>query len=470
MDKVKPQQTFHFLIPDCAGDHLLVCKDPDSYALPSIANPDELVKYNRRLHWTYHTNDLAKRLLSRHSLRIHIRVLVRSHEKPSDERIHIFLAADLMSQPKELPEDIQWISREQALKATWAAIPADVDMSQILAALFAEVVDGVVPINRAVWRRVGWFHEITSWAFSVLRENSFEPLAEEIEQLRNTSSTAVLRLRIKEPPVGPDCHYPPSFVFVKCSVPASLEAKKTSIVSSLFPDIVPRVFAVHPEMNAMVQLEAFDDMESPLDIAKCLWRFQRGSLDVMERLREAGVPDRSPTWASSAIDEILSHPVLQPKSDKLIELQSCVGEIKEICETLSGTKIPLTLVHGDYVQENLGAFEWVYDRSEVAVFDWYTCCIGHPLYDAVRGSLGFAFGIRDEEAKWYMTKWEEFESHENIELSRRLLEPLVILQNVFDLLTKYDSMEEMDQREWRDLIRKQAEAMLSALKEMKAST
>lgn len=41
-------------------------------------------------------------------------------------------------------------------------------MNTALGELFAETIDGTVPVMRPFWRRVGWWEEVCNWTLSVL--------------------------------------------------------------------------------------------------------------------------------------------------------------------------------------------------------------------------------------------------------------------------------------------------------------
>lgn len=125
----------------------------------------------------------------------------------------------------------------------------------------------------------------------------------------------------------------------------------------------------------------------------------------MDKLKAEGIPNRRPDWLASAIDGILNHLIFRLKSDKIVELETRVEEIKQVCKPLEGFKLSHTLLHGDYAEDNLGVFIRLKNRRDVAVFDWNTCYIGNPLYDLVRSSSPFTFGIFDKDViSWYSAK------------------------------------------------------------------
>lgn len=98
-------------------------------------------------------------------------------------------------------------------------------------------------------------------------------------------------------------------------------------------------------------------------------------------LKQLAYTAGQPKVATTCIESIPDHPTLHPKSPKLVEVESRIGEVIEICETILKFKIPQTLVHGDFIRLNVGSFVGLNEEEVPAIFDWNNCFIGHPFFD-----------------------------------------------------------------------------------------
>lgn len=469
---------FHLLIPSRDGTGLLVCKTPRECRLPSVLgrrgrNDPEVSS------WTRQSDILAAAIFSLFSIRAYPRRCAWYQPDVQADSYHFVVVLELDSVPAllQLPSGLEWVSKSEALKAKWADVHPSLDMATIVTELFAETVDRVVPDRRPPWRSVGWFEEVCPWILSVVKSHNFVPAEDHIEPVRNTTSAVVLRCAVHYPEKHPLISWakPPEDlsedllpfqgVYVKVSLPVVHEAEKTAAVASLVPDVVPKVLSISSKFNAMVQLCAVETDLTDSETLDALWNFQERSLHVIDELKASGLPDRGPAWLASSIEVILDHPALHPRSRDWFELQGRIGEIMEICETLLSFRIPQTLVHGDFLKVNMGVMPG--PKRVVNIFDWNTCCIGHPLYDLTRVTTRiWNYGVEDDDAiDSYLKRWEAFETRKNIRTAVAIFPPLIHCQNLQDLLELYDNMESLDQKHWLESIKGQIRVILRTLDE-----
>lgn len=73
--------------------------------------------------------------------------------------------------------------------------------------------------------------------------------------------------------------------------------------------------------------------------------------------------------------------------------------------------------------------------------------VSHPFYDFNRITrFSFPDGIIDDDAEdVYLEKWEVFESRENVKKAVKLCRPLLVCDNMYNLLQIYENMEPTEQ-------------------------
>lgn len=189
-----PPQKYHLLIPSRDGARLLVRKTPQELALPNLLEPDRYVKYER-LTWTYDSNKFADFVLSAYTIRVYPRRRVWVQPDESGDNYRQVLAVELCSAPSELEKGLEWMSKTEALSATWAHIHPELDIVGAVRELFAEINDGKLSVKRSSWRRPHWFENVCGWAFSVIKSNGLVPendyiaCEEHCQRVRSAMST-----------------------------------------------------------------------------------------------------------------------------------------------------------------------------------------------------------------------------------------------------------------------------------------
>eukprot|EP00171_Calliarthron_tuberculosum_P004696 IDg4696t1 len=143
---------------------------------------------------------------------------------------------------------------------------------------------------------------------------------------------------------------------------------------------------------------------------------QLKSVDYVDELKVAGVPDRSLSWLSRNVESIFEHKVLQrfEGNAQLCALRCRVDEIKQLCELVRSYGIPNTLVHGDLDVSNM--MYSIGPPASLMFIDWANACISHPFYDyAYVTTVGWEV-IEDKDAKnCYLSKWTQFASFEQVD-------------------------------------------------------
>jgi hypothetical protein len=180
-------------------------------------------------------------------------------------------------------------------------------------------------------------------------------------------------------------------IYLKKSIPEfSIEAKIITIIDRVEPDFVPKVIAINPDLNCFLMLDAGVplrerfrhkfDMDILAEVVNKYTRLQCAISGQSDALIEAGVPDwrlnQLPMLYANLIGNhlLLDEVGIAPSEKaKLIALKP---KFIEICERLSSFKIPETLNHCDFHDNNV-----LYDEKNhhLTLMDLVEVVISHPF-------------------------------------------------------------------------------------------
>lgn len=455
---------FHLVITNPDGNALLIQHDGEKVRFPKIAPPKSNEGDDPWVNsWRSETNDLCTVIRKRFKLPVYVRRLLWSHPQPAgDEEVMVvvdFVGASqsFVSIATSEPQELDWITREDALTAEWIKPHLECNVVAILTEFFRESGDnGLEPLSRVPWRRHGWFLSTSEWVRETLSKHGIEP-SEDVEQLRNSFQSTVMQCKVRPALSNPAADR----VYVKQTISLIPESCMTNKIATVLPEFTPRVLT--STTTAFIQEAAPEDCcyAEPVYLMSTIAEMQLKSVDYVDELKEAGVPDRSLDWLASNVEAILEHDMVQlfEGNEQLRELLSRVDDIKKLCAVVVRCGIPCTLVHGDLDVSNIKY--WAGPPSRVKFIDWANCCIAHPFYDyAYVTTVGWE-NVEDEDAKrCYLNKWTQFASYGQVEIAAKVIKPLMVCNGLFHFAELCASVEPVDRAE---LIKSMPEAFESIL-------
>lgn len=230
------------------------------------------------------------------------------------------------------------------------------------------------PPGRPAWFLPGWFDRVEAWIDSVLAGSGVRR-THPIEAVKMWSISAVARV----PTDGGD-----RWLKAPCEHFLA-EARVHSVVSGLFPHLVPTLVAVN-EVQGWLLMEPMtgeeDATRAPgagLEVATQWAAAQIAAVAHVDALVAGGCRRRGVDETVAGFRRLLdSSSELALLSDgELAAIRGCADSLEALVRELWAAGIPDTLAHGDL---HLGNVAW--DGTDLRIFDWTDGCISHPFLDA----------------------------------------------------------------------------------------
>lgn len=182
------------------------------------------------------------------------------------------------------------------------------------------------------------------------------------------------------------------FIYLKRSIQEfSIETKIIEIIDQIQPGFVPKVIAANHELNCFLMFDAGVTLRKQFKhqfdadlLAKLIKQYTTLQCVISEKtttLLELGVPD----WGLKKVPELYADllendvlldeiGILSHETEKLIDMKP---KIAEMCERLSSYKIPDTLDHCDFHDNNV-----LYDSANhhLTLIDLGEMVISHPFF------------------------------------------------------------------------------------------
>lgn len=218
--------------------------------------------------------------------------------------------------------------------------------------------------------QLGWFNRAASWLSSFVAGRG-AAVRGRVTQVQVSPAATILMV---DSTAG--------VFYLKAAGLGNREVQLTQTVSSLFPSYTLEVVATHVDLNCFVS-PAFSPLPDDTEYTRyagLLGQLQIESRQHLDALLEAGLPDRCPAQLAAELlkwvdDDLLrgwfGHPL------RYARLAKYVPHLVTLCHQLTGSAVPMTLVHGDVSRRNMA----VADEDRPILFDWEFACIGHPFYD-----------------------------------------------------------------------------------------
>lgn len=234
--------------------------------------------------------------------------------------------------------------------------------------------DGLVS-PRSPWSRTGWFARASTWMIETLVAAGREPTGPPVQHYQ-WSITSVLR-----------CPTTAGDTYLKAtSVIFPQETAVTALLATRTPGLTPVVIATEPTEGWLLMA---DHGGRPLgEEPEASWaaglathaRIQRAWADDLDRVRDAGAPDRSLATLSAAAVELGEDDARMARLDPAMRVayRAAVPQLIDACGRLERFGIGPGLVHGDLHPHNVA-----YRDDGCVVFDWSDVAVGHPFIDLV---------------------------------------------------------------------------------------
>jgi hypothetical protein len=339
--------TFHLVIPDQAGERILLIADGQGWALPRTPGTErtEVLDVGRMIH---------------QHLGLDVVVLRSALTKGIDQIDgSVFLLTENLTDRD--PTAGRWW-HEDDLRALEIADPRE--RAAALAWFDTAREGGPVPLQP--WQFNGWFATVSAWIHEVV------PGVDEIAQYATWCNSCILRVQESG-----------RTLYLKASPEYFLrEADITSLLERFFPGEVPHVVALERSRgwmllddlgDALVSASSPDHWGRALDAIASL---HRRSASLVDQLLEGGCLDRRPPVLATQIEGLAEDEVLDLPEGLRPRLRAAVGRLKEMCIDLDASPIPSTLVHGDLHADNIMRTERGY-----VLFDWTDACVATPFVD-----------------------------------------------------------------------------------------
>lgn len=220
--------------------------------------------------------------------------------------------------------------------------------------------------------KLGWFREASAWLRSVVSSTGASPSGRVVQVHVNPTST-ILK-------IDSTC----GWFYLKSLGLASHEPSITAALADLISNRCVQVIAVSDLLHSFVtpgfELVDLDEAQHLPLAAHTLGEIQLQCMAHVEPLRAAGCPDHTPLM----IERVLLHWAESETIRRIFGSQfpsfvSALPHLLTLCQRLSTSKMPPTLVHGDYALRNM-TFSSASQR-ELLIFDWQYACISHPFCD-----------------------------------------------------------------------------------------
>lgn len=434
-DPGNPQYVF-IIVLNQAGEQVLTVhtsEDKENYVTSGWYLPRFEYDPARRYQSSYCIQDLY-RLLDPGSQRFSFTIAAELFPKQTDDtgeldnRDGIRRVTLVSMQPKsasenELPSCARWSQINDVMEKVYRFAP------HVATAIYAFLRSCVVPEGALIEDprcTSRWTYRAVDFLLASVRQLNLEPVSN-VERVAWRSLSELFRVNTR---VG--------WYYLKAPPPGSAEVMLTQRLSELFPDDVPLLVSVSKSLGCFVikgvctmspssltfspishdcrklRLPSFMLPSSDGVLGRKIGRIQLQSVQYLEEMKSLGVPEYSPNTLAKSIDTWMSDPAVQRE---LAERQYTTDEVapvmRAVCARLSKSRLPLTLIHGDYRIFNVGIRDDVRKDDGFIIFDWESACITHPFAETcVRGSLA--------QCIQYRKKWQKFASRKELEVEMKL--------------------------------------------------
>jgi aminoglycoside phosphotransferase (APT) family kinase protein len=288
------------------------------------------------------------------------------------------------------------------------------------------------PAHRPDWFRVGWRDEVETWV-----DESLSSLG-----LRRSGPSTVLQMwslaTVLRTPVVDAAGLPSRVVFKASPQWFATEPSITSLVGGFAQRCTPVVLAVDQDRAWMLmeEMQGVDGDPDPVArrsravaTAPVTARLHLASLDHLDALRAAGIPDRSLEPTLSALSDVLADGL---ELELLTEAERSVVRarepwLREQLDRLYACGIPTTLIHGDLHLDNVAD-----DKHGPVLYDWSDACLAHPFIDAVHLARRVSEEDRPAVYEAYSEPWQEAFPDADVDGAFRLA---LVADRIFDAIS-----------------------------------
>ena len=343
--------TFHLVIPDISGLHVLLVEEGSGLALPRVTSTER---------WGV-VRAIPSSVRERFGLEVEVLrgIIVPTEDRSEQEADDEFRFTENVG---EVPGRLGGWTSEGALIDRVMADERDRD-----AALrwFAERRSGG-PQRLEPWQCAGWFAEADAWVRSAL------PGVVTVEQYASWSGSAILRVETD----SDRCYLKAAPRYFRH------EGAITAALAEHFPDAVPRPIALDVERgwmllpdfgDTLVDSAGLDHWEGALHRLASL---HRASAPMIDDLLRDGCGDRRPTVLLTQIEALAAGRLGAIPDGYATRVRDAIPRFDELRAELEAAPIPDTLVHGDLHPANIAI-----EGGRYVIFDWTDACITHPFVD-----------------------------------------------------------------------------------------
>jgi hypothetical protein len=216
------------------------------------------------------------------------------------------------------------------------------------------------------WQLEGWYTTAVGWINETLSGVS------NVEQYATWCASSLLRVEADEG----------RYYFKSAPHFFHSEPVVTAALAEHFPGAIPRPVAVDEERGWMLLEDFGDALVGEMEVEHwdgaldTMLTLQRASLPILDALLGSGCIDRRPMVLAKQIAHFAEGRLEELSNHTIDDLRAAVPRLQELCFDVAESKIPNTLVHGDFHAENV-----VIKDGRHLIFDWTDACIAHPFVD-----------------------------------------------------------------------------------------
>jgi hypothetical protein len=269
----------------------------------------------------------------------------------------------------------QWVSLED-LRQVSLVDPSDYSTLQTSVAQCRAA--SCSPSTRP-FARLGWFHDLCSWAGEVLASKGLH-LSGDFRQLNASSSFSLVRLETNGPAVW----------FKAVGEPNAREFPVTLTLARLFPKYIPEILATKADWNGWLMSEATGtNLDETTDTS--LWQtaaaaaanLQIESIASTGQLLRSGAHDLRTKTLAAAVSPFMTvvtelmrqQPEAPPPVLSEMELDRMGERVQDAISQLGALRIPDTLGHLDLNPGNI-----IVPPKGCMFLDWAEAYVGHPFF------------------------------------------------------------------------------------------
>ena len=223
-------------------------------------------------------------------------------------------------------------------------------------------------------------------------------------------------------------------VYLKKTPPAlSLEPSVIKVLSEKYPIEVPVIIAFNKELNCFLMRDSgvplrqfFQAGFKPEFLCEAIKNYTAMQLSTAHNLNafiEIGVPD----WRLEQFSALYRHYIAQEEllisdgltPNELGKLRQLHSEVTRLCETLSSHKIPATLDHSDFSDNNILIDP---ETQKITIIDLGETVISHPFFSLINclRDVQWRYGLKETDEAYLQLQdacfenWLGLESHKNL--------------------------------------------------------